>query len=82
MQMTQEKYDDEQEYWATQEQEYEALNAKDRGKWFNDGLTKAFKYAESGDNLKISKEGVCVDAYLEGFLDGIAYFITEGRRND
>ena len=47
------------------------------GKWFDDGLTKAFEYADSGKNLKLAKEGVCVDAYLEGFLDGIAYFITE-----
>jgi len=51
--------------------------AAERGKWFDDGLTKAFDYAQSGKNLKLAKEGVCVDAYLEGFLDGIAYFITE-----
>ena len=51
--------------------------ATQRGKWFDDGLTKAFDYAQSGKNLKIAKEGICVDAYLEGFLDGIAYFITE-----
>ena len=48
-----------------------------RGKWFDDGLTKAFEYAESGKNTKIDKKGVACDAYLEGFLDGIAYFITE-----
>ena len=56
--------------------------ASHRGKWFDDGLTKAFDYAQSGKNLKLAKEGICVDAYLEGFLDGIAYFITEGKRND
>ena len=51
--------------------------ATQRGKWFEDGLTKAYEYAQSQKNLKIAKEGVMVDSYLEGFLDGIAYFITE-----
>ena len=49
----------------------------DRGKWFDDGLTKAYEYAQSGKNTKLAKEGVACDAYLEGFLDGIAYFISE-----
>lgn len=57
-------------------------NEADKSKWFADGLTKAFAYAESGENSKISKEGICVDSYLEGFLEGIAYFITEVKIND
>jgi len=48
----------------------------DRGKWFDDGLTKAMEYAESGKNTKLIKEGIACDAYLDGFLDGIAYFIA------
>ena len=55
-------------------------NEASKSKWVGDGLTKAFDYAQSGKNLKLAKEGVCVDAYLEGFLDGIAYFITEVKR--
>jgi hypothetical protein len=55
--------------------------ASQRGKWFDDGLTKAYEYAQSQKNLKIAKEGVMVDSYLEGFLDGIAYFISE-KHND
>ena len=71
--MTQEKYDAEQEYWATME----GYSPHDKGKWFDDGLTQAFAYAKSDKIVKIAREGVAVDAYLEGFLDGIAYFITE-----
>jgi hypothetical protein len=57
----------------------ELLNqeASQRGKWFDDGMTKAYEYALSQKNLKVAKEGVMVDAYLDGFLDGIAYFIAE-----
>ena len=51
-----------------------------KGKWVDDGLSKAFDYAQSGKNLKLAKEGICVDSYLEGFLEGIAYFITEVKR--
>jgi len=56
--------------------------AEQRGKWFDDGLTKAYEYAESGKNTKIDKRGVACDAYLEGFLDGIAYFIAQGKQYD
>jgi hypothetical protein len=51
--------------------------ASQRGKWFDDGLTKAFEYAESGKVVKLDGRGIACDAYLDGFLDGIAYFITE-----
>jgi hypothetical protein len=56
--------------------------AQERGKWFEDGLTKAYEYAESPKVVKIDRNAVACDAYLDGFLDGIAYFITEGKRND
>lgn len=46
---------------------------KDRGAIFDHALTKAYEYAESGKNLKLVKEGIMVDAYTQGFLDGVAY---------
>ena len=91
MQMTQEKYDDEQEYWATQEKEYEMRNTpnpkhqaqyptgEEEGYW-DIAMDKAYAYASSGKDIKIAREGICVDAYSDGFLDGIAYFITEVKR--
>jgi hypothetical protein len=47
--------------------------AEKRGAIFDHALTKAFAYAESGKNNKLIKEGIMVDAYLDGFLDGVAY---------
>jgi hypothetical protein len=47
--------------------------AEKRGAIFDHALTKAFAYAESGRNTKLIKDGVMLDAYLDGFLDGVAY---------
>jgi hypothetical protein len=47
--------------------------AKERGAIFDHALTKAFAYAESGRNTKLIKDGIACDAYLDGFLDGVAY---------
>ena len=49
--------------------------AKERGAIFDYALTKAFAYAESGRNTKLIKDGIACDAYLDGFLDGVAYRI-------
>lgn len=46
---------------------------EERGKIFDHALTKAFEYADSGKNNKLFKEGISCDAYLQGFLDGVAY---------
>jgi hypothetical protein len=46
---------------------------KDRGTIFDHALTKAYEYAESGRNQKLVKDGIMCDAYLDGFLDGVAY---------
>lgn len=49
------------------------MEATERGNIFDHAMTKAFEYAESGKNTRIAKEGVMVDSYLQGFLDGVAY---------
>ena len=52
--------------------------AKKRGAIFDHALTKAFAYAESGKNTKLIKDGVMLDAYLDGFLDGVAFRMGGG----
>ena len=44
-----------------------------RGTIFDYALGKAYEYAESGQNTKLAKEGIACDAYVQGFLDGVAY---------
>lgn len=46
---------------------------EERGKIFDHALTSAYEYAESGRNTKLAREGIMCDAYLQGFLDGVAY---------
>lgn len=40
---------------------------------FDHAMSKAYDYAESGKNTKLAREGIMCDAYLQGFLDGVAY---------
>lgn len=49
------------------------MQPKDRGTIFDYALGKAYEYAESGQNTKLVKEGIACDAYVQGFLDGVAY---------
>ena len=49
------------------------MQSKDRGTIFNYALGRAYEYAESGQNNKLAKEGIACDAYVQGFLDGVAY---------
>lgn len=53
----------------------DTMQAKDRGTIFDYALTRAYEYAESGQNTKLAKEGIACDAYTQGFLDGVAYRI-------
>jgi hypothetical protein len=56
--------------------------AKERGAIFDHALTKAFAYAESGKNTKLIKDGIACDAYLDGFLDGVAFRMGGGHGGD
>jgi hypothetical protein len=49
------------------------MQPKDRGTIFDYALGRAYEYAESGQNNKLAKEGIACDAYVQGFLDGVAY---------
>jgi hypothetical protein len=49
------------------------MQPKERGTIFDYALTRAYEYAESGQNNKLAKEGIACDAYVQGFLDGVAY---------
>jgi hypothetical protein len=49
------------------------MQPKDRGTIFDYALGRAYEYAESGQNTKLAKEGIACDAYVQGFLDGVAY---------
>ena len=60
--------------------EPKTVQENDRGQWFDDGITKAFEYAESNKVVKLDRRAVACDAYLDGFLDGIAYYILERKQ--
>lgn len=49
------------------------MQPKERGTIFDYALTRAYEYAVSGQNNKLAKEGIACDAYVQGFLDGVAY---------
>ena len=52
------------------------VNENNEQSLYDIALTKAYAYAESGENKKLAKEGIIVEAYTAGFLAGIAYQFT------